>query len=231
MKKNYFFLLCLAFFCVSVNAQTSTQRIYIKGGNTAWENFMKEIFMYPAFETGLVEYKNGKQFKSTLNYNKVLGTVQFIDEKGDTLAMNNEENISSVTIGNDVFRFEPECLLTLKAEEKASLYKREIVRIADKLKTGGYGIPNSTGTIQSIDRLDTRLTYNQVDLNESLLISKVTTFYIENQKGERLPASKKNILTLYWKDEDAIKAYIKSKNLDLAREGDLVSLTDFISKL
>lgn len=231
MKKNLLFLVCMASVCTSGSAQTSTQRIYIKGGNSAWENFMREIYMYPAFEQGLVEYRNGQKFKSTLNYNKALGTIQFIDEKGDTLSMNNEESIQTISIGNDVYRYDPECMQILKSGENATLYKRETVRIADKLKTGGYGIPNTAGTIESIDRLDTRVTYNQIDLNESLLISKVTTFYIENRRGEKLPASKKNILNLYSKHEDAIRSYIKSKNLDLDREDALIELTGFISKL
>lgn len=231
MKKNLLFLVCLAFIYTSVPAQTSTQRIYIKGGSSAWDNFMKEIYMYPSFEEGIVEYKNGKKFKSTMNYNKALGTVQFIDEKGDTLSMNSEESIKTITIGNDIYRYDPECVQTVKSSDNATLYKRETVRIADKLKTGGYGIPNTAGTIESIDRLDTRGNYNQIELNESLLISKVTTFYIENQKGEKLPASKKNILNLYSKHEDAIRSYIKSKNLDLNKEDGLVDLTDFISKL
>lgn len=231
MKKNLLFLACLAFVYVSVSAQTSTERIYIKGGNSAWENFMKEIYMYPAFENGIVEYKNGQRFKSSMNYNKVLGTIEFIDEKGDTLSMTDEENIKTISIGDDLYKFNPGCVLTIKANENVTLYKREVVRIADKLKTGGYGIPNSTGTIESIDRIDTRVSYNQIELNESLLISKVTTFYIENHRGEILPASRKNILNLYPKHEEAIRSHIKLKGLDLNNENGLVELTDFISKL
>lgn len=231
MKKNLLFLGCLAFVYVSAFTQTSTERIYIKGGNSAWENFMKEIYMYPVFEKGIVEYKNGQRFKSVMNYNKVLGTIEFIDEKGDTLSMTGEETIRSISIGDDVYKFNPLCVVTVKANENVTLYKREVVRIADKLKTGGYGIPNSTGTIESIDRIDTRVNYNQIELNESLLISKATTFYIENRKGEILPASRKNILNLYPKHEEAIRAHIKAKALDLNNEDALVELADFISKL
>ena len=132
MKRNCIINVCLAFICFAATAQTSTQRIDIKGGNSAWENFMKEVFRYPTFENGLVEYKNGQRFKSKLNYNKVLGVVQFLDEKGDTLSMINEESISFLTIGNDAYIYAPNCLMALKADGKAKLYKNEIVRIADK---------------------------------------------------------------------------------------------------
>jgi hypothetical protein len=231
MKKTYFFSVCLALLFTSASAQTSTERIYIKGGNSAWDNFMKEIFKYPSFEQGIVEYKNGQRFKSTMNYNKVLGTIQFIDEKGDTLAMTDEESIRSISIGTDVFIYDPLCMVAIKSDGNSNLYEREVVRIADKLKTGGYGIPNTAGTIESIDRVDTRINYNQIELNESLLISKVTTYYIQNERGEIATAGKKNILNLYSKHEDQIKGFIKSHNIDFTKKNDLLALTDFISKL
>jgi hypothetical protein len=166
-----------------------------------------------------------------MNYNKVLGTIQFISEKGDTLALSNEETISDVSIGTTVFIYNPMCLATISSDDKVKLYKREVVRIADKQKTGGYGIPNSSGTIASVDHADSWLARNQIDINESLLISKVTTFYIENEKGEIMPAAKKNILNLYPKKDDEIRTFIKEKSLDLTKEDHLVQLAEFLAKM
>jgi hypothetical protein len=229
--KKMLFSACFAMICITTLAQTSTQRIIIKGGHDAWDNFMKEVFMYPSFQKGIVEYKNGQRFKSNMNYNKVLGTVQFIDEKGDTLSLSDEHNVASVNIATDFFYYNPMCVIAVKTDGKARLFKNERLRIADKLKTGGYGIPNTSGTIESIDRLDTKLGYNQIELNESLLISKVTTYYIENDKGEFLPASKKNLYNLYPKKDDQIKNFIKSNNLDFSTEEQFIKVTDFLSTL
>jgi hypothetical protein len=218
-----------AFLCLQSFAQTSTQRIMIKGGNSAHENFMKEVFLLPRFEDAIVEYKNGQRFKSKMNYNRAIGSLQFIDEKGDTLALSNEESISNVIVGNMMFVFRPMCLLALSNETNVKLYKREVIRIADELKTGGYGIPNSTGTITSIERADNWLSYNKIDINESFLLSKVTAFFIENEKGELLPAAKKNILGMFPKKEGEIKAYLKEKSLDLNKEDDLMALVQFLA--
>lgn len=229
MKRNCIITACAILIYATAVAQTSTQRLYIKGGSNARENFMKEVFKYPSFEPGIVEYKTGHRYKSNMNYNKVLGTVQFIDEKGDTLSIANEESIKTMNIGNDVFIYAPNCLLAIKNTGKTSLYKNEMVRIADKLKTGGYGIPNSTGTIQSFDIVDTRLNFNKIEINESLLVSKVSTYYLENDKGEIFEASKKKVLDMYAKHERAVKAFIKSRNLDFSKEEHLLELTDFLS--
>lgn len=210
--------------------QTSTERIYIKGGNSAWENFMKEVYYYPSFEAGIIEYKNGKRFKSSMNYNKVLGTIQFIDEKGDTLSMSNEESINFITIGKDIFIYNPICMREMKRDGKVKLFKREMVRIADKQKIGAFGIPNTSGSIESIDRVDTRLTYNKLDINESLLLTKVSSFYLKYDKNQVVPASKKNFLNLFPKHENSIKEYIKTQNIDFGKEDDLVKLTGYLSQ-
>lgn len=230
MKKKYFVSACFLLFFFSTFAQTSTQRIYIKGGNDARDNFMREIFLYASFEPGIVEYKNGQRFKSNMNYNKALGTIQFIDEKGDTLSLNNEESISFINIGGDKFIYAPMCLQIIEGNEKLALLKQESVKIADKHKTGSYGIPNASGTIESIDRIDTRINYNQIEINENLLIHKVTTFYIEDEKGEIFVASRKNVLNNFPKKQEAIKSYIKANSVDFSKEEHLMNLMDFISK-
>jgi hypothetical protein len=230
MKRKYFMCACVALICFTTFSQTSTQRIYIKGGNDARDNFMKEIFLYPTFQPGIVEYKNGQRFKSNMNYNKAVGAIEFIDEKGDTLSLNNEESISFININGDKFIYAPLCLQIIEGNEKVALLKHEMVKIADKHKTGSYGIPNSTGTIESIDRLDTRINYNQIEINENLLISKVTTYYIEDEKGEIFVASRKNVLNKFPNKDEAIKGFIKANNLDFSKEGDLINLLHFLSK-
>ena len=236
MKKIQLALIAMIVITTTANSQTSIERINIKGGSSAWDNFYKEIYRYPGFQTGIVEYKNGKRSKGSLNYNKVLGTIQFISEKGDTLSLSEEETIAKVTIDNDVFYYSPyaeppTCLQEVKAAPKLKLVKSERLRIADKQKIGGLGIANSTGTIESIDRLDTKANYNQVDINENLLLSKTTNFYLETSRKDLVPASRKNVLSLFPKHENAIREYIKAKQIDFTKEDDLAALTDYLSLL
>ena len=190
---------------------------------------MKEIFLYPSFLPGIVEYKNGQRFKSNMNYNKAIGAVEFIDEKGDTLSMTNEESISFINIAGNKFIYAPMCLQIIDGNDKLALLKHETVKIADKHKTGSYGIPNSSGTIESIDRIDTRVNYNQIEINENLLISKVTVYYIEDEKGEIFVASRKNVINNFPKKEGAIKGYLKANNVDFSKEDHLLALLNFLS--
>lgn len=231
MKKLILTLSVMLTLLIFTKAQSSTERIYIKGGNNARENFMKEIYLYPSFEAGLVEYKNGKQYKSTLNYNRVLGSIEFIDQKGDTLSINDIAAVSRITVGNDVFFYAPDCMKEINSDGKLKLVKNERIRIADHQKIGGYGIPNSTASIESIDRIDTRITFNQLDINETLLLSKTTKFYLEKENNSLVPASKKNILNMFPKHKTAIRQYMEAHQINFSKENDLVELAGYISQL
>lgn len=232
MKKLSLTLFAFILLLTSIEAQKSIERIEIKGGSSAWENFFKEIYLYPDFQKGTVEYKNGRAFAGKLNYNKVLGTIQFIDEKDDTLSMNNEESIKGIKIGDhEFFYISPDCYEELKDGGRFKLVKNERIRIADKQKIGGLGISNSTGTIESVDRIDTRMTYNQIDINEKLLLSKTIKFYLETDDRVLVPASKKNILGMFPNHEEIIKEYIRKNNIDFSREDHLAELTGYLSNL
>jgi hypothetical protein len=99
---------CMLAASTFVVGQSVQERISIKGGTSLWPNFVKEMYNYPTFIDGIVEYKDGQLFKRPMNYNKVLATVQFI-ENGDTLAIANEQNVKTVSIGTDVFVYRPTC--------------------------------------------------------------------------------------------------------------------------
>jgi hypothetical protein len=189
---------------------------------------MKEIYLYPAFESGIVEYNNGKRYKSNLNYNKVVGSVQFIDEKGDTLSLADEKSISNISVGTDNFYYTPVCIRQFSGNSHVKLLKNELVRIADKQKIGGYGIPNTGGTIESVGKSDIR---TKIDVNEALLLRKTTTYYFGNEDNKFAPATRKNVLALFPKHENSLKDYLNTHPTEFNKEEDLIKLTEFIGKL
>jgi hypothetical protein len=211
-------------------AQVLRERIYIKGGDEFWENFSKEMFLYPSFKDGTIEYKNGKLYKSRLNYNRALGTIQFITDKNDTLALANEENIKLVKIGNDVFEFNPFCVQVVNGD-RIRLSKSEKLQVSDARQIGAYGKTNTTAGVDSYNKMYTWLGAYELSANEVLLCSKNTTFYIVTNDHELVPAGRKNILRAFASKENAVKKFIDSKNINFTREADLLELTNYISSL
>lgn len=213
---------------VSLFSQTSVSRVYIKGGHNAWDNYIKEAYEYASFQPGYVEYRGGKQYKSILNYNKVLGTLQFIDDKGDTLALSNEETIRQVNIGDKIYFYAPQCMMEVQGNDKFSFAKRETLHIADKQKTGAFGIPNTSGTIDTYELPSSRI-YNELEINESLLLRKTTTYYFSNEKGKVQVATRKNMLELFPKKTTELKKFIEENNVDFHKEADLNKLAAFVA--
>lgn len=204
---------------LSTHSQTSVSRMLIQGGRDAWPNYLKEIYLNPDFEDGFVEFNNGQRFKSRLNYNRALGTIQFIDEKGDTLALSDETAVAWVTIGTTKFYMLPLCLQEMVVNQEVILAKNEKIKIADKQKPGAMGIPNSQGTIESYDRSYTRNNH-YIDINEQLLLRKTTAYYVAAKDRKFVPASRKNVLHLF----PQLKQYIGEHHIDFGREEDLIHL-------
>jgi hypothetical protein len=230
MKKMLIIMFLTA--CSVLNyAQTLQERKHIPGGNEAWVNLMKEMYVYPSFEKGIVEYRNGQLFNPRMNYNRVLETIQFINENNDTLALANEDYIKVVTIGSDVYMFLPHCLKTVASHTTVALYKHEKLRIADFRRKGAFGIPNGSSAIDSYNQVYTWMGSYQLNPNELLLLSKATTFYFSGRNFDVVPASRKNVLQLFSKNDKQIKEFIESKKTSFSNEKDLIDLAAFISKL
>ena len=79
-------------------------------------------------------YRNGVSGAGQLNYNRLLGEMQFIDPKGDTMALADEQNVAHVTIGQrglDVYatrRDQPGALKVETGKYEAAVKKLDSIQ-------------------------------------------------------------------------------------------------------
>lgn len=229
MKKVVICLLPVLFVCTTVFSQ-ATERIYIKGGSARWEELNKAVYLYPEFVSGLIEMKNGARFTRPLNYNRILTTIEFIDENKDTLALADESSVSQIIIGDDVFLFTPACLKSV-TKGKVKLYVHERMKVGDIQKVGAFGIPNSGSSIENIEQIQTSQRNYDLDVNETIILSKATYYMVETDKHEFVQANRKNILKAAPGKEDQIKEYLKTNNVNFNKKDDVVDLVNYISGL
>jgi hypothetical protein len=228
MKKIQLLLVSIAFGACSFGQ--TTERIYVKAGNDQWERFLEAIYLYPAFKEGMVELKSGQRYLRPMNYNKVAATLEFISEKNDTMAFADESAVGHVNIGGDIFLFTPVCLRALSSK-KAKLYVYERIKIGDKQKIGAMGIPNSTTAIESVEKIDTYQRSYNINLNETVILARTTSYLIKTNNSEIVPANKKNVLNLFPNNEPQVKEFLKSKNISFNKESDLLELVKFLDEL
>lgn len=207
----------------------ATERMYVNSGPDQWEKFMQAVYLYPAFKEGMVEFKNGQRYIRPMNYNRIAGTVEFISEKNDTVAFADEAAVGHVNIGGDVFVFTPFCMRFLSSK-KVKLYVHEKMKIGDKQKIGAFGIPNSGSAIETVDRIDDNQRSYKLNLNETVILRKSNYYYIQTSTSEILPANRKNVANLF-PDNEKVKSYLKTKNVNFNKEADLRELVNFLDTL
>jgi len=189
-------------------------------------------FLFPEFTNGDVFY-NGYKGSGKLNYNMLLGEMQFL-ENNQVLALANVKDVIVVSINNR--KFYPfnnkEFTEELMSTGNYQLRVRRKGNAAQYSKKGAYGTTSSTSSITSYSSIisDGR----QFDLNviEEVLISLNCFYYLVGTNGKHVLI--KNIKT-FTKQFPAYRAqiekFVKDNGTRFDQEEDLKALLKFYSKL
>jgi len=190
-----------------------------------------EIYSYPEFIPGKVYLRNNTVSLVKLNYNSLLAEMQFIDPKGDTLSLADVKMISFITINTDTFFYDNAYLKMIANEGKVKLANNQFIEMTNREKVGEFG-QIGRGSIQTYDKVSTAQS-PPTDLvaNEILTMAKKNVYYIGDEYNTFKVASKKNVLVMYEKHENEVKAYLKENKVDFNNEKDLRQLLVFLKKI
>src|SRR5688500_18466741 len=89
-------------------AQAQERKSYkVNPGEKVSEVLQKHgaLYQYSGFQVAVVQFRNGKFGSGRLNFNKLLAEMQYIDEKGDTISLADEKEITYIAIAKDTFLF------------------------------------------------------------------------------------------------------------------------------
>ena len=67
--------------------------IAIKPGDDAKERLIKRVYVYSAFVESDILFNDGKLVTGSFNYNTYFDKIDFINSKGDTLALNTNPSV------------------------------------------------------------------------------------------------------------------------------------------
>jgi hypothetical protein len=211
--------LCLSITLLwQVNSFGQTDKtIIIKAGDDM-NALTRQFYQYPDFQRGVVYYFSGDSAAGKLNYNLLDGQMQFMDGKGDTLALANEETIQYIRINNDLFYYSGrKCLAFLDNYDFARLGIVRRIRLADEQKAGAYGLKTSTGTIENKNSLKADQNHG-LTLNEDLVLTKEEEFYFTDTDGDFHLLTKANLLRSFPAKKKAIENYFSDKKHGLKDE-------------
>ena len=213
-------------------ASFAQNTIRIKAGTPLNEALSTEdLYQYSMFKPGRIWYKDGRSSTSQLNYNRFFDEMQFISTKGDTLALNNEATVRYVVIDRDTFCFAGGFVRLIDATPTIKLAVKQWLKLQDTEKYGGYGQTYTAASITSVSLLDDGKQTHRLTVKENIVLTREVQYYIGDRWDHFVPASKKNVLELFAKDEAAVRQYLKEARVDFRKEEDLRGLFHFLAKL
>jgi len=186
------------------------------------------LYQYPQFQEAQVTLKNRSSGTVLMNYNRLLGDMQFINGKGDTLALDKGNDVAAISIGKDTF-FYAEGYLKLLDDPRVRIEKKKVLRIAYRERIGGKGEVSQGSTMYT----SMYSSYGVKDLvaSEALTFSDLTTYYIGDRYNNFKPLNRKNLRNYYSKQVKQIDAYLKENPVNFFDEADVQRLVLFLKTL
>jgi hypothetical protein len=228
MKAKFFFIGFLLLYTSTLPAQIQ-EKIRVKAG----EDFSAAlssygIYRFPAFTTAAIFFRNGRQSSAKINYNLVLGEMQFLDDKGDTLVIANPSELRYLYIDTVLFFYDHNYLEVAAGHDDARLAFAQKIKI-DFEKIGAYDRPAAGVDVKTYGSYSSGTGGNIYHLitNEDRIITKDLSYFLIDKYGSAFPATKNNFLRFFSSYKTVTLEYIKTNNIHFSSIGDLKKLFQF----
>ena len=209
-------------------AQDSTT-IFIAAGQEVSEVLTpQKIYRYPQFINGKIIFRNSSTSQALLNYNYLIGEIEFISPKNDTLAIAKEQmlNIKKVIIDTNTFFYHQGYAELVMENRVGKLLKSEKFYVVNREKIGGYNQPASTSAIDSYDNFISTygVTGLHLKIRENITLVLKANYFFGNEYDLLLPANKRNLYRAYHAKKEQIDEYLKENLVDYKNPSDLKKL-------
>jgi hypothetical protein len=229
MNKIIVFICSLLILNTSLSAQ-KYEPVAVRAGTKVIDYFPPgERYRYPEFVSGRVQFKNGIYSETWLNYNFLMGEMEFIKSK-DTLTIINKKDIRYVAVAQDTF-FYDKGYLELISGGPVRVALKQYIKLKEVLKKDSYGTSSSGSATNSYGSLPVDGSFYKLAANEDMVFQKTLEYYLATSSSGFVQFSKKNVIQLFPQKEDVIKAYLKSNKVNFEKRDDLIRLADYLSTL
>jgi len=223
--KLYFLSAVVFFQSFSARAQVFDKKIIHA------DDLLSDYFTYrfPSFEEATILFKSGGPLVYKMNFNTLLCTMQFIDPKGDTLAISKPENIDSIRLNNSTFFFKDGYYEIVAASDSVNV-KLAVFRTVsfEPVKIGAMGVPSRHAAVDnyvSYTGINKKVT--QLSVNQDIYAYLKTEYLLISDEGEFIKATKTNFLKIFNDDKKRIENYLKLNKPNFNKQNDLEKLFHF----
>jgi hypothetical protein len=229
MNKNVIFICSILILNISLSAQKN-ELVTVRAGTRVIDYFpLKERYRYPEFTNGQVLFKNGASSTNKLNYNLLMGEMEFLQAR-DTLSIIKKKDIGLIVVAQDTFYYDNGYLEQI-AGGKFKVVLKEYIKLKEVLSKDSYGTSSSGSASNTFGTLPAEGNFYKLTANKDMVFQKTFEYYFATPSSGFIQFSKKNVIRLFPQKEDAIKAYLKSNKVDFNSRDDLLRLADFLHGL
>ncbi len=231
--KKYFITGMLTLIVGWVHAQNKEVIQATSGDNLSNKVSAQMQFLFSKFTDGYVYYVGQQKISGQLNYNMLLGEMQFIDPTGQILALGNVPNVAMVTIDNRTFYpFDNKDFVEeLLSSNNIQLQVRRKGKMAQHTKKAGFGGVSSTSSVTSFSGIDSQS--SNLSVTEDILITLDNFYYLvtPNSKKRVLIKNQKTFTKQFPKHEAEIQTFVKDHQTRFDNEDDLKALVNYCGGL
>ncbi|MGV3658503.1 MAG: hypothetical protein ACO1NX_11125 [Chitinophagaceae bacterium] len=212
--RNRILIALFLFWCNAAQAQYK-ETIELQPGTTILEALQGEVYLYPQYKEGVVQFKNGRQGKGRLNYCFMSDEMLFISPNKDTLALYNVAEISRISIGADTFYTHGKNFIKqLHHYGMLKTAAAKSIKEKGRKKVGSYG-ETVDGVAVSLTSIDVASRFVDLASTDKIILQKETRYFIANEANEFVPLNKNNLQRLLPAGQQgAAQSYLKEKNVD-----------------
>lgn len=225
-----FFLLYAAF----TFAQNTPKVYRTKNGSNISKNIpYQEQYQFEEFMPGKVYFRNGRIANARLNYNFFYGEIEFIDQKKDTLLLNDKDYMDSITVGPDIFYYLPKRghVREIKNYGKVKLAEKQTLAVLDNERESAFNHYSATSAISNYKSFSNQNGYQWMKPTDKVVFKrKYDNFFIDKNQRFYVP-SKASLLKLFRDNSKEINEFIKVEKTDFSKQSDIIKLLDFCSSL
>lgn len=185
---------------------------------------VKDRYLYPQFRDGTVTFFNGTTANAKLNYNLMLGEIQFVGVARDTLSLANEQTIKQIQIGEQVFYYDVTngYVASLATYAPVQLVAKTMFRVGAVEKMAGMGKSSGTSSIKEVNTLSTgNSSMQRLASQGDVVLSKERIYFLMDANNRFYKANKSGFLKLFSKNKKAIESYLEEQKIDFQNVEDL----------
>jgi hypothetical protein len=225
-----FLLFCYAFCALTLTLSAQNKTFKINPGQKIVDVIPQdELYSYATFTPGTILFKNGNFAKALMNYNVYYETIEFINTKGDTLAIADESIIKMITMKEDTFYYSKTYVKAIADYGDLLLAEKQFFSISNREKIGAMGTTTSA-SVDTHNAIRNKEVAKDLVVQEVLTLRKSNILFIGNKFQYFLPVNKKNLMEMYGTRQKEVSNYLKEKTVQFSSEKDIKLLMTHFNK-